>query len=125
MENNKFDRIRISLIFMLLLIGFFIYVIRLSVAPTEITIGVFNTISIWITISLIPFLIPLLSEKKIMKILTLIIGGLVMLVDIVLPLTIIVDNQMKEPIIWGIFMLIICGFSGLTGIIMTVKWIKN
>lgn len=125
MENTKFDRIRISLTFLLLLIGFFIYVIRLFIYPIEMTIGVFNTVSVWIAISLIPILIPLLSEKRILKVLTLIFGGLIMLVDIVLPLTIIIDNEFKEPITWGILMFIICLSLGLTGIILTVKWLKN
>ena len=125
MENNKFDRIRISLIFLLLPIGFLIYVLRLFVDPSEMTIGIFNTSSIWMTISLIPFIIPLLSEKKIMRILTLVFGGLIMLIDLIFLLTIIIDNQMREPIAWGILMIVICCFSGLTGMIMTVKWIKN
>ena len=125
MENNKFDRIRISLMFLLLLIGFLVYVIRLFVDPIEMTIGVFNTISVWITVSLIPILIPLFTEKKSMKILTLVFCGLIMVIDIVLPLTIIVDNQMKEPIVWGILMIAICGFSGMTGMIKTASWIKQ
>ena len=125
MENTKFYRIRISLIFFMLLISFFIYVIRQFIYPLEMSIGIFNTIAIWIAISLIPVLIPLLFESKIMKVLTLIIGGLVMLVDIVLPLIVIVDNEFKEPITWGILVIAICILSGLTGIVLTLKWIKN
>ena len=125
MKNTKCDRIRISLIFFVLLIGFIIYMIRQFIYPLEMTIGIFNTIAVWIAISLIPILIPLLFESKIMKILTLIFGGLIMLVDIVLPLTIIINNEFKEPITWGILMIAICILSGLTGIVLTVKWIKN
>lgn len=125
MKNTKCDRVRISLIFLLLLIGFLIYVIRLFVVPFEMTVGVFNSVSIWIAISLIPFLIPLLSEKKLMRILTFIFGGLIMLVDIVLSFTIINVNRLEEPIIWGIIMIIICCTSGLTGMIMTMRWIKS
>ena len=125
MENTKFDRIRISLLFFVLLIGFIIYVIRQFIYPLEMTIGIFNIIAIWTAISLIPFLIPILFESKTMKVLTLIFGGLVMLVDIVLPLTIIIDNEFKEPITWGILVIAICILTGLTGIVLTLKWIKN
>ncbi|MGZ2369232.1 hypothetical protein ACXR6G_05570 [Ancylomarina sp. YFZ004] len=125
MGDVKFERIRISMTFLVLLIGFMIYVIRLFIVPLEMTIGVFNTASIWIAVSLIPILIPLLYENKTMKVLTFIFGGLIMLVDIVLPLTIIIGNEMNEPIIWGILMITICGVSGLTGMLKTLKWIKN
>lgn len=125
MGDVKFERIRISMTFLVLLIGFMIYVIRLFIVPLEMTIGVFNTASIWIAVSLIPILIPLLYENKTMKVLTFIFGGLIMLVDIVLPLTIIIGNEMSEPITWGILMITICGVSGLTGMLKTLKWIKN
>jgi hypothetical protein len=125
MENIKFERLRISLTFLVLLAGFMIYVIRLLIAPVEMTIGVFNTITVWILISVIPVLIPLLSENKITKVLTLIFGGLIMAVNMTLPLIGIIGNEMNEPIVWGILMIIICGFSGLTGIIKTIKWIKH
>ncbi|WP_321348303.1 hypothetical protein [uncultured Draconibacterium sp.] len=125
MENIKFERLRISLTFLVLLIGFMIYVIRLLIAPLEMTIGVFNTVTVWIFISVIPVLIPLLFENKIMRVLTLILGGLIMIVNMALPLTIIIGNEMNEPITWEILMIIICGFSGLTGIVKTMKWIKN
>ena len=124
MENLKNERIRISLIFLVMLIGFIIYVIRLFVVPFEMTIGVFNTVTVWIAISLIPVFIPLLSENKTMKILTFIFGGLIMLVDLALPMTIIIGNEMNEPIAWGILMATICGVSGLTGMLQALKWIK-
>ena len=107
-----------------MLIGFIIYVIRLFVVPVEMTIGVFNTVTVWIAISLIPVFIPLLSENKTMKILTFIFGGLIMLVDLALPMTIIIGNEMNEPIAWGILMATICGVSGLTGMLQALKWIK-
>jgi len=125
MDNLKFNRIRISLMFFVLLIGFIIYMIRQFIYPLEMSIGIFNTIAVWIAISLIPVLIPLLFDNKIMKVLTLIFGGLIMLVDVLLPLTIIIDNESKEPITWGILMIAICILSGLTGIVLTVKWLKN
>jgi len=125
MENIKNERIRISLIFLIMLIGFMIYVIRLFVAPNEMTIGVFNMVSVWIAISLLPIFIPLLFDNRAMKILTLIFGGMIMLIDIALPLTVIVGNDMNEPITWGVLMAIICSVSGLTGILQTLKWIKN
>jgi len=125
MKNNKFERIRISLMFLLLLVGFLIYVIRQFLVPAEMSIGVLNTISIWITVSLIPIIIPLVTEKKIMKISTLVFGGLVMLINITLPLITIVENQMKEPITWAIIMIFICCFSGFIGMIKTVSWIKH
>lgn len=125
MKNNKSERIRISLMFLLLLVGFLIYVIRLFLVPAEMSIGVLNTISVWITVSLIPIIIPLVTEKKIMKISTLVFGGLVMLIDITLPLITIVENHMKEPITWAIIMIFICCVSGVTGIIKTVNWIKH
>ncbi|WP_372642189.1 hypothetical protein [Ancylomarina sp.] len=125
MENIKFERLRISLTFLVLLIGFMIYVIRLLIAPDEMTIGVFNTVTIWIAVSLIPIFIPLLSENKTMKVLTFIFGGLIMLVDVVLPMTIIIGKEMNEPITWGILMITICCVSGMTGMFKTLKWIKN
>ncbi len=125
MYNLKNERIRISLIFLVMLIGFMMYVIRLFVIPVEMTIGVFNTVTVWIAVSLIPIFIPLLSENKAMKVLTFIFGGLIMLVDVVLPMTIIIENEINEPITWGIIMATICGVSGLTGMLHTLKWIKN
>jgi hypothetical protein len=59
-----------------------------------------------------------------MKILTFIFGGLIMLVDLALPMTIIIGNEMNEPIAWGILMATICGVSGLTGMLQALKWIK-
>jgi hypothetical protein len=125
MENIKSERIRISLMFLVMLIGFMIYVIRQFVEPVEMTIGVFNTVSVWIAVSLLPVLIPLLYNNKAMKILTLIFGGVIMLIDIALPLMVIIGNEMNEPITWGIIMVTICGVSGLIGILQTLNWIKT
>ncbi|RZT91027.1 hypothetical protein EV201_3367 [Ancylomarina subtilis] len=125
MENIKSERIRISLMFLVMLIGFMIYVIRQFVEPVEMTIGVFNTVSVWIAVSLLPVLIPLLYDNKAMKILTLIFGGMIMLIDIALPLMVIIGNEMNEPITWGIIMVTICCVSGLIGMLQTLNWIKT
>jgi hypothetical protein len=42
-----------------------------------------------------------------------------------LPMLILFDNWMKEPIIWTVMMIMICGFSGVTENVKIIKWIKN
>jgi hypothetical protein len=72
MDKRQIYRFSISLLFLAQVIGFSIYIFRLFVEPIELSIGVHNTISIWIGISLIPILIPLVTEIRLLKLITLI-----------------------------------------------------
>ncbi|PSK80866.1 hypothetical protein CLV93_1121 [Prolixibacter denitrificans] len=125
MNNAKPSRIDISLLFLIQLIGFLLYKTRLMIAPGEMTLGILNTISLWMVISFVPVTIPLIVNSKIYKIITLVFGIIITLVNIFLPFLSIIDNTTREPIIWAISMITICGISGITAIIKTIGWIKS
>ncbi|NOQ27204.1 MAG: hypothetical protein GQ564_17725 [Bacteroidales bacterium] len=123
MNRVFFQRIRISIIFLISSIGFIFYNFLVELHP-ETTIAILQTLFLWTLISLIPSILPLISNLTIIKRITIILGITIKLIESFIGVLYLLDSTNENYKIFGITMILFFSGLGLIGIIYSFKWLK-
>ena len=118
MENR---RIQLFALYLINSLGIIIYLFNLIVSPFEFTFGAFLLGIYWFIILLIPAIIPVIFNSKILRYITFILGVLVTIVNLFVGIGYIMDNQL----IFGLIIMFYWGTLGVTASIFSLKWIRQ
>ena len=123
MDTAYFQRIRISIIFLISSIGFIFYNYLVELHPMT-TVGILQTLYIWTLISLIPAILPLLSDTVLIKRSTFVLGIIIKLIESFISVIYLFDSANEFYKLFGLTMILFFGVLGLIGIIYSFKWLK-
>jgi len=123
MNTENFQRIRVSIIFLISSIGFIFYNYLVELHPMT-TIGILQTLYIWTLISLIPAILPLISNTILIRRIVLILGIIIKLIESTISVIYLFDSANEFYKMFGVIMILFFGVLGLLGIVYSFKWLK-
>lgn len=123
MNTENFQRIRVSIIFLISSIGFIFYNYLVELHPMT-TVGILQTLYIWTLISLLPAILPLISSSKLTRMLTFVLGIVIKLIETAISVIYLLDSENEFYTLFGLTMVLFFGVLGLIGIIYSFKWLK-
>lgn len=123
MNTENFQRIRVSIIFLISSIGFIFYNYLVELHPMT-TVGILQTLYIWTLISLLPAILPLISSSKLTRMVTFVLGIVIKLIETAISVIYLLDSENEFYTLFGLTMVLFFGVLGLIGIIYSFKWLK-
>lgn len=123
MDTSNFQRIRISIIFLISSIGFIFYNYLVELHPMT-TVGILQTLYIWTLISLLPAILPLISCSILIRRITLILGVIIKIIESAVSLIYLFDSANEFYKLFGMTMILFFGVIGLLGMIYTYRWLQ-
>ena len=123
MYTENFQRIRVSIIFLISSIGFIFYNYLVELHPMT-TVGILQTLYIWTLISLLPAILPLISSSKLTRMVTFVLGIVIKLIETAISVIYLLDSENEFYTLFGLTMVLFFGVLGLIGIIYSFKWLK-
>lgn len=123
MNTENFQRIRVSIIFLISSIGFIFYNYLVELHPMT-TVGILQTLYIWTLISLLPATLPLISNSVLTKWITFTLGIIIKLIESTISVIYLFDSANEFYKLFGVTMIMFFGVIGLIGIIYSFRWLK-
>lgn len=114
----KLERTQIFALYFLNSLGILFYLYSLLISPVELSYGILSWTFLWFCFNLIPVLLPLLFETKYVRIVTIIIGSIIFLIQLAISYSYFYNNQ----ILLGGTFLLYWGGTILSALYKTFKW---